>query len=563
MYAFKLFYKYIHNFKLNFFFLVLSSFLSSVFNALSIVSLVPIVSLILDSKIDPKIINILNQFLDFDFSQLTKNDFVLLFILLFVISGFFKIFNDYFIVKIKVNFLSLYLEDTLDLFFKTDWHFFYMNDIGKITNSIYKELDKVGSSLMSVLQLISNFFLISVIVWIPFLVSSLVTFYSLMAIIFLLVPIQIINIFFYKIGKKITLESSFFSRVFFYSIAMYKNITANAGNSSTINVINQSYKRINIFEIIKKILNSSISEFLKVFAILFIFIIFGISVKFNLGFAESAAILYSFIRIFPHFNNSVAQINSIKDNKYGFELIENLKLKSKNLTSSWGTEKFDNVKNDIKFENVLFNYPNGKNALKNINLTIKKGEMVALFGKSGSGKSTILDLLAGLNKCTAGKILIDDQNLNNFDRISFSRNIGYVDANINLFPYSIKENIRIFFPNASDKEFLYAYRFVNLEDEFKILKDNIEVFSNSDGSLISSGQKQRICIARAIIKKPKIIILDEATNYLDDKNEDLILRNLEKIKKQNIILFATHKKSILKYFDKIIFIKDGEIEKIN
>ena len=562
MYASKIILRYIQNLKFNFFFLILSSFLASVFNALSVVSLIPIVSLILESRIDPKITNMLNQFIDFDFNQFSQNSYITLFIFLFIIGGLLKVFNDYCIVKIRVKILSLYLKDTLDSFFLSDWHFFYMNDIGKISNSIYKELDKVGGSIMATLQLISNVFLISVIIWIPFLISYKVTFFSLIAIIFLLIPIKIINFYFYKIGKKITSESNIFSTIFFYGVTMYKNISANAGNNLTINEVHQSYKKINIFEIIKKVLNSSISEFLKVFAILFIFIIFGISVKFGLGIPESSAILYAFIRIFPHINNTISMINAIEDQKPGFELIEDLKLKSKNLTGAWGSKKFEDLKKDIKFENVSFNYPNGKIALTNINLEIKKGEMVALVGQSGSGKSTILDLIAGLNFSLSGKILIDNQNLYNFDKKSFLKNIGYVDSNINLFPYSIKKNVKIFNPDASDKELLEAYSFANLDEDLKDIKDTSEAFVANEGSVFSSGQKQRLCIARAIIKNPKIIVFDEATNYLDDTNEIYILENLKKLKNKKTVIFATHKKSILKYFDKVFYIKDGRIDKV-
>ncbi len=561
MYALKIITKHIRNLKFTLFFLILSSFLSSAFNAMSVVSLIPIVSLILESKIDTKIIALLNQFIEFDFNQLSQTEYILIFIILFIVAGLLKILNDYFIIKIRVKILSLYLKETLDFFFSSNWHFFYMNDIGKISNSIYKELDKVGGSIMATLQLISNIFLISVIIWIPFFVSYKVTFYSLLSIILLLLPIKIINYYFYRIGKKITFESTFFSRVFFYGATMYKNITANAGNERTIQEIHQSYIKINFFEIVKKILNSSISEFLKVFGILFIFIIFSISVKFGLGIPESTAILYAFVRIFPHINNTIEMRNALENLKPGFELIEDLKIKSQNLSDNWGNENFEGIKKNIKFDNVSFSYPNGKIAISNINLEIKKGEMIALVGKSGSGKSTILDLISGLNKCSSGKMLIDEKELHYYDKKSFFKKIGYVDSNINLFPYSLKKNIKIFSPDATDQDLHEAYLFANIEERLKNLENDSKIFEAYEGSTFSSGQKQRICIARAIIKKPSIIIFDEATNYLDDANEIHILENLKKLKTEKTIIFATHKKSILKYFDKVFYIDDGQIGK--
>ena len=562
MYALRIIIKHSRNLKFTLFFLILSSFLSSTFNAMSVVSLIPIVSLILDSKIDDKITNLLNQFVDYDFNQLNQSDYIIIFIFLFIIAGLLKILNDFFIIKIRVKIISFYLKEILNCFFSSNWHFFYMNDIGKISNSIYKELEKVSGSIMATLQLISNIFLISVIIWIPFFISYKVTFFSLLSIILLLLPIKIINFYFYKIGKKITLESSFFSSVFFYGSTLYKNITANAGNERIIREIYHSYKKINLYEILKKVLNSSISEFLKVFGILFVFIIFGISVKFGLGIPESAAILYAFIRIFPHINNTIEMRNALENLKPGFELIEDLKIKSQNLTDYWGDENFREIKQNIKFDNVSYSYPSGKIAISNINFEIKKGEMIALVGKSGSGKSTILDLISGLNTSSSGKVLIDNKEPHHYDKKSFLKQVGYVDSNINLFPYSLEDNIKIFNPDATDQDLNDACLFANIEEKLKNLRNDSNVIEAYQGSAFSSGQKQRICIARAMIKKPSIIIFDEATNYLDDANEISILENLKKLKEKKTIIFATHKKSILKYFDKVFYIEEGQLNKI-
>ena len=517
----------------------------------------------MESKIDSKIITLLNKFVDFDFNQFNQNHYIVLFIVFFIIAGLLKILNDYFIIRMRVQILSLYFKDLLNAFFLSDWHFFYMNDIGKISNSIYKELDKVGGSLIATLHIISNIFLISIIICIPFFISYQVTFFSLIAIIFLLTPVKLINLYFYKVGKKFTFESNVFSKMFFYGVTMYKNISANAGNSVTITEIYKSYKKINAFEIIKKILNSSTVEFLNTFSILFVFIIFGISKTYSLGFPEISAILYSFMRIFPHVNNSISMVNVIESCRPGYELIEDLKKESKKISKTWGKKNFNRVKENIKFKDVSFNYPNGKNALKNINLEIKTGEMVALVGQSGSGKSTILDMIAGLNTCSSGEILIDNQSLYNFDKNSFLKKIGYVDSDINLFPCSIKKNVMMFSPNATEKNLLDAYSFSNLNKVIADIENSSEKIINNRGSTFSSGQKQRLCIARALIKNPEIIIFDEATNYLDDKNEIFILENLKKLKGEKTIIFATHKKSILKYFDKVLHIKNGEISKID
>jgi ABC-type bacteriocin/lantibiotic exporter with double-glycine peptidase domain len=188
--------------------------------------------------------------------------------------------------------------------------------------------------------------------------------------------------------------------------------------------------------------------------------------------------------------------------------------------------------------------------------------MVAFVGPSGSGKSTILDLIVGLNFPTNGKILIDGEQIDNLDKESYLKKIGYVDTNIDLFPYSIKKNVLIFNKEGNQNDLINVYNFVNLKEEINKLNLGQETELQEKGALLSTGQKQRLCIARAIIKDPDLIVLDEATSFLDEKNEILILEKLKNMKNKTII-FATHKKNILKYFDKVFFVENKSVKLIN
>jgi ABC-type multidrug transport system fused ATPase/permease subunit len=206
---------------------------------------------------------------------------------------------------------------------------------------------------------------------------------------------------------------------------MYKNITANFINKTIIKDINLSYKKINQLEIVKKVLNSSINEFLKIVSILIIVFIYTISTDYGLKLSEVTAILYSFARIAPYINDIISMFNVIENSRAGFELIEDLKKKS-SIKNTWGTKSFANLNNNISFNNVSFVYPNGNLAIKNVSFKINKGEMVAFVGPSGSGKSTILDLIVGLNFPTNGKFLIDGEQIDNFDKESYLKKIGYL-----------------------------------------------------------------------------------------------------------------------------------------
>ena len=562
MYAFKIILSFLYKLKFYTFSLIIVSTLSSLFNALSAISLIPIVSLLLGKDINFKFKNYFGSSDFINFNELSHLKFIIIFIIFFLIGGIFKILSDYLIIKIRVKILSFYFYNLLKSFFGSDWHFFYMNDLGKISNSVYKELDKVGGSVIAVLHLFSNFFLISIIVFIPLLVSWKVTLISFLILLLIFTPTKLLNIIFYKLGKKFTSESNLFSKLFFYAVSMYKIISANASNKKTIEQLHESYKKINGYEIINKILNSTISETLNTLSILFVFIIFSVSNQYELSIPETSTILYAFLRIFPYINNSISMINVIESSRPGYELIRKLKQESLKLKSSWGNHTFKNISDTISLKNISYTYPNGKNALKNVNIDFKAGQMIALVGQSGSGKSTILDILAGLNKASFGSIDIDGKNLYELKKESYQEKIGYVDSNIDLFPYSIRENVLMFENKYDEHEYEKVLKIVNMDKIIQDLPDKDNTLVGDKGSKLSSGQKQRLCIARALIKKPQIMIFDEATNYLDEKNEKLILENISKYKGLQTIFFATHKMDILKYFDQVLFIKDGEIEKV-
>ena len=463
MYALQIVLSVLSKIKLYTFFLIVVSTFSSLFNALSAVSLIPIVSMLLGQDINFEIIGNFELNSNLNFNNLSQVSFISIFIIFFLIGGIFKILSDYLIIKIRVKILTLYFHSLLKNFFGTDWHFFYMNDVGKISNSVYKELDKVGGSIIAILHLFSNFFLISIIALIPLLVSWKVTLISFIILLLLFTPTKLLNIIFYKLGKKFTKESNLFSKLFFYAVSMYKTISANASNTKTIQQIYTSYKKINSYEIINKLLNSTIAETLNTLSILFVFIIFSVSNHYELSIPETSTILYAFLRIFPYINNSISMINVIESSRPGYELINKLKEESVKLKSYWGDQNFKQVNESISLKNISYSYPNGKIALKNIDIEFKVGQMIALVGQSGSGKSTILDLIAGLNKASSGKIFIDGKNLYEFKKESYQDKIGYVDSNIDLFPYSLKENILIFENENSQKEYKKIFKLVNMD----------------------------------------------------------------------------------------------------
>jgi len=223
--------------------------------------------------------------------------------------------------------------------------------------------------------------------------------------------------------------------------------------------------------------------------------------------------------------------------------------------------KILNIKNkNIVFKNVSFNYPNGTKALKNISTKITGGTTVALVGKSGSGKSSFINLIPRFYNITSGTIEIDDQDLNNVTIRSLRKEIALVSQDTVLFDDTIKANIAYGKINATDEEILDASQNASAHEFIEKLPLGYETIIGENGVKLSGGQKQRLSIARAILKKSSIILLDEATSALDNESETKVKFAIDNLIKNTTTIVIAHTLSTIINSNKIILLNEGNLE---
>lgn len=224
-----------------------------------------------------------------------------------------------------------------------------------------------------------------------------------------------------------------------------------------------------------------------------------------------------------------------------------------------GTQKMDHFKGDIQFDKVDFIYPHsGIKALNQFSLEIKAGEKVLILGKTGSGKSSIAQLLNRMYHVNQGQIKVDGKSIESIDFTSLRRRIGYVQQDVFLFSDSIKNNIQ-FGVDSTDEAIESAARSAHIFKEIKQLPAGFETLVGERGTTLSGGQKQRISIARALIKGPDLFIFDDCLSAVDANTEKTILTNLSRLMQNKTALFITHRIFFNFHFDKIIYIQDGHI----
>lgn len=218
-----------------------------------------------------------------------------------------------------------------------------------------------------------------------------------------------------------------------------------------------------------------------------------------------------------------------------------------------------NVRGDVDFQNVTFGYGDN-NVLENINLTVKKGDSIALVGPSGGGKTTLCSLIPRFYDIDSGKILIDGKDIRSFSLKSLRENIGIVQQDVYLFSGTVMENISYGKPGATFEEIRNAAALAGADEFISELKDGYNTYVGERGVKLSGGQKQRISIARVFLKNPPILILDEATSALDNESEKIIQKSLERLAKGRTTFTIAHRLTTIKNASEILVLTQNGIE---
>ncbi len=222
-------------------------------------------------------------------------------------------------------------------------------------------------------------------------------------------------------------------------------------------------------------------------------------------------------------------------------------------------KEISNVNGKIDFENVSFDYGNGVQVLKNINIHIAPGESLALVGPSGGGKTTMCQLIPRFYDVTGGKVMVDGEDVRNITQASLRQNIGVIEQNVFMFAGTVKENIRYGKPDATDEEIVKAAIRAEIHKEIMEMPDGYDTYIGERGIMLSGGQKQRISIARVFLKNPKILILDEATSALDTVTEQRIQKSLNELSRGRTTIIVAHRLSTVKDADTIAVVEGERI----
>ena len=547
--------------KLKFFLISFLGILRALTEILGIALIVPILTLISDPNGAEK----LTQYLPI-FQNIESNTLILIFIIIFLVVYFIKtiflIFFNIVNTRFAQNLFSETFEKVLKVYLKKNYSFFSKINSAKLIRNISGETNIFALGVIaSMLSLFTNIFLVAGI-FVLLISYNFNTLYIILAM--SLISIVIVNL-------NNTKNTYWAKKRQFESEKVLKKLNEIFGSIKEIIIYDKrsfflkgaklhvdQLAKAGVYRDVSISIYAPIIEFLAIliFCLYLIFLFIYKDTNFDEIIVFIGVLVFSSLRILPYMIQIVRSIQSIKFNYPAVNVINNILGKS---LFKENKDKINNknklvFKNEIKaldLKNVSFSYKEkSKKIINKLSYKMLPGDIIGIIGQSGSGKTTLINLISGLLKPTSGKILINKNQNIKFENIKDK--IGYVSQTVYLSDESIKSNIALgnLITKKDEKYIDFLLKKLNLSE----LNKNLNI--GEKGSRISGGQIQRIGIARALFRNPEILILDEATSSLDQKNEKIVVKFLKKFCSNKILIFSTHKIKLLTNCNKVIKIKN-------
>lgn len=487
--------------------------------------------------------------------------YLLIFIcILFIIKALTVIWFGY--INIKIT--SDYEKRTRDQLFKetlrSKWPYLLRQKIGYLEQVLLTDVNR-GATLLRHLSgailLVTN---LAIYLAIAFNISLLIT--SLTLLLGLVVFIFFKPIFF-KARMISTEQASVTKKVanlINENMVGIKTVKAANKESAVMERAEGFFEKLRETSIRGTLISVTAQSLIEPLGIFFIIAMFVMSYKLpTFNFASFAVIIYLIQKIFSYIQIAQNRWQIISEMQpYLLSTIKYRDDAAKNPEIDEGRKNFI-FKKSLKFQNVSFSYGSDKCVLSDIAFSVDKGGMVGLIGPSGAGKTTIVDLILRLFHPQKGQIYLDDMPVSEIELGQWRKKISYVSQDIFLLNDTIANNIRFYNSDLTDAEIISASKIANIFDFIQSLPQGFETSVGERGMMLSGGQRQRIILARALVTKPEILILDEATSSLDNESEIMFQKAIEGLKRKVTVIAIAHRLSTIMNSDRLLVLEDGRI----
>ena len=485
-------------------------------------------------------------------------------IIIFLIKGIFKIYQDYQMKYCSLKILEKIRSDLYKKIIKLPLEFFDQAQVGMLMSRMINDVENIRRSFPQMISFVRRILTVMFLIGVAYYQSFLLAICATVVLPLIAFPIYIINKklrkFSHKRQSKIADMSSILQEVF----SSMNVIKSSASEAKEVKKFDNENRRLLKITLKRELINTITGPILEVCigVGLALVVLFGglqvISGKITPGD------LFSFITALSLIFNPLTKIGDsniiIQEALVGAERVFSILESPDIIEEEEGKDVLNEPFKELVFKNVNFSYANSKEpALKDINFSVKSGERIAIVGPSGAGKSTIVKLITRFYKPSDGEILINNRNISDFTLNSLRNYITIVTQNSTLFNVSIKDNITYGSEVFNDDDIRRVSKIAYAHEFIERLPNGYDTIVGERGSHLSEGQKQRIIIARALLKNPKLLILDEATSSLDTESEFIVRKAIENLLMNRTAIIIAHRLTTILNAHKIIVIDKGEI----
>lgn len=548
---------YLRQFSLLFVLLIIEGVVA----ALSLLAIVPMADFLLDPSLGKasRITKIVINFFEAMGWAHTFWTFGILFVSLNLVKGFMEVVIRYAILKIKYAVIRGLFNDALSTFFRARWGFFSSADNGQLLNTMNKELNTIGDTLGQLATLLAQIIQVFIYLAVPLWLNAKMTLTAIGLCVLLGSPFLLLHRISYRLGKKNTETANEAMGILSELLQAARLILGFGRQVQARERYLKAFDEHAHVTLQSQTLSTAVPKFFQPLCMLAAVVAMGLALQKKVPVSELAAVMWSLLAAIPILAALLQSNVTVSNFLPSYEQLVSLRRKAADFEEVEGKLIFSSLQDCIEFKNVIFTYPGRSQTLTGINLTINKGQMTALVGHSGSGKSTVTDLLLGLQVPESGQVLIDGISLNDWKQNSFRERIGYVPQDPMLFHSSIRDNLLWSFEEADENALWQALRLANAETFIKELPEGIDTLVGDRGIRLSGGQRQRIALARALLRKPELLILDEATSALDSESERLIQQSIEEVAKDTTILVVAHRLSTIAKANQVYVLNNGYV----
>lgn len=534
---------------------------TSIFSACSLLTISPLVDFLINpdlqniSPLTQKAVDILRFF----GLPVNLKIWLLVFLLFITFTSAFQVFTRHSILRTKYAVLRDIIHGTFEDFFNANWYFFSSGRQGVLLNTLMREIAVVGNAFGAMALFFTSILQVMFYLVIPFYISWQVTLISLSVALFFALPFILLGRLNYKLGRMNTSTSNKMSSVIHENLALAKLVLGFGSQHKSIQNLDEAFDAHRKVTIKSQILDIATPLLYRPFGAIMIIIALFAARRFVVPLSEITVLLLALLQVAIAISSLTQQKNSLDNFFPSYEQVEGLRKQARELKQVSGGKEFKGFDRDLIINNISFAYPGHDPVLRDINIRIPKGKMIALVGPSGAGKSTLIDIIMGFYQPQKGNVLVDGFALDLFNIGSYRSKIGYVPQESALFNTTIRENLIWARESATDRDIEAACRQANADEFINLLPKGYDTVVGDRGVRLSGGQVQRIALARAILRKPEMLILDEATSALDTYSERLIQRSIEEIAKATTVVVIAHRLSTILNANYIYVLRGGRM----